>query len=78
MLRENVNPNVPVSCLPAPLNLARQGYRKRKAYRPQELHDLHFEISYDHIPLHFLQWDISVGERRHLLFATKTSIAVAI
>ncbi|XP_068229184.1 uncharacterized protein [Palaemon carinicauda] len=70
VLREQVNPTIPVSCLPAPFNLARQGNRKRKANRPREPQDLDFEISDAHIPEHFLQRDITVGERRHLIFAT--------
>ena len=70
VLLEQVNPTIPLSSLPAPLNLARQGNRKRKANRPREPQDLDFEISDAHTPEHFLQRDITIGERRHLIFAT--------
>ncbi|XP_064100445.1 uncharacterized protein LOC135211171 [Macrobrachium nipponense] len=70
VLREQVSSTIPLSCLPAPLNIARQGNSKRKANRPREPQDLDFEISDAHIPETFLQRDITVGERRHLIFAT--------
>ena len=43
VLRDEVDPHVPLSSLPAPENLARQGNRKRRAARPPEPLDLTFE-----------------------------------
>lgn len=36
--------------------------------------NLTFEINEEHIPLNFLQYEISVGDRRHLLFATQKQL----
>lgn len=57
--------------LPAPHNLARQGNRKRQKCRPAEPVDILFEIAEYHIPDDFLRRDIKVGDRRHVIFATK-------
>ncbi|XP_068230924.1 uncharacterized protein [Palaemon carinicauda] len=71
VILENVDPTMPTASLPAPINLARQANRKRQANRPAEPVDLSFEISEEHIPPNFLKFDIHVGDRRHLVFATE-------
>ena len=70
VMLENIEPTMPTASLPAPINLARQANRKRQANRPAEPTDLTFEISEDNIPPNFLKFDINVGDRRHLVFAT--------
>lgn len=74
VLREHVDPNVPLTSLPAPINLARQGNRRRRANRPDEPLDLNFDLNEDHIPSEFLKYDVRVGERRHLIFATNDQL----
>lgn len=76
VLCTEVDPNKPLSSLPAPYNLARQGNRKRRTARPPEPLDLSFEISHAHIPENFLRYDISVGGRRHLIFATEEQLSL--
>ena len=75
-LLDEVDPHLPLSSLPAPENLARQGNRKSKAARPAEPLDLTFEISNKHIPENFLQHDITIGDRRHLLFSTHEQLSL--
>ncbi|KAG0719326.1 hypothetical protein GWK47_050738 [Chionoecetes opilio] len=76
VFRDKVDPHVPLTSLPAPVNLARQGNRKRRATRPAEPLDLTFEISNDNIPQNFLQHDIFIGGRRHLLFSTHEQLSL--
>ncbi|KAG0724050.1 hypothetical protein GWK47_041456 [Chionoecetes opilio] len=76
VFRDKVDPHVPLTSLPAPANLARQGNRKRRATRPAEPPDLTFEISNDNIPQHFLQHDIFIGGRRNLLFSTHEQLSL--
>ena len=56
--------------LPNPEHLARRANRKRAAVRPRNPDDLQFLISNENIPDDILRGDVSVGERRHILFAT--------
>lgn len=74
VMLDNITPNMPTASLPAPVNLARQANWKRRANRPAEPVDLTFEISEEHIPSDFLQCDVNVGDRRHLIFATKEQL----
>ena len=74
VLLEHVDPTKPTASLPAPVNLARQANRKRRANRPAEPSDLTFGISEEHIPPNFLKSDISVGDKRHLLFVTQEQL----
>lgn len=76
VMLENIDPTMPTASLPAPVNLARQANRKRRANRPAEPVDLTFEINEEHIPPNFLQYDINVGDRRHLVFATQEQLQV--
>ena len=62
--------NAPCAALPNPAHLARAANRLRQRLRPDELSSLDFELDYDHIPSEFLQADVQVGARRHLIFAT--------
>ena len=76
VLREEVDINVPLSSLPAPENLARQGNHKRRTLQPPEPLDLAFEICYGNIPNNFLQHDIVIGFRCHLVFSTPEQLSL--
>ena len=57
----------PVSSLE---NLARVANRYREKMRPIEPQDLTFNLQLDQIPEGFFKADLTVGNRRHLIFAT--------
>ena len=76
VLCDIVDPNQPLSSLPAPHNLAKQGNRKRRGARPAEPLDLDFELNEDHLPQDFLQCDVSVSSRRHLIFSTQDQLSL--
>ena len=65
--------NARCAALSNPAHLARAANRLRQRLRPEEPSSLHFELDYDHIPSEFLQADVQVGARRHLIFATPES-----
>jgi hypothetical protein len=65
------NPN---SELPDPNNLARAGNRARAKVRPLHPTDLFFEIQHDALPKDFFVGDIRVGNKRHLMFATREQL----
>ena len=65
---------MPLSSLPALENLARQGNRKCRTARPTEPLDLKYTISTENIPQDFLQQDIIIDDRQHLLFATQEQL----
>lgn len=50
--------------------IARQANRLRESLRPTEPTDLNFSLEEQHIPENFLQKDLTVNGRRHLVFAT--------
>ena len=62
--------------LPKSVNLERVTNRHRQKRRPNHPHDLEFDVDYDHIPDDFLQEDMVVNERRHLLFASPHQLAL--
>ena len=62
--------DAPCSAIPKVCNLARQANRKRQKTHPNEPTNLEFEIDTCHIPENFLQADVKVGDRRHLVFST--------
>lgn len=76
VLCDIVDPNQPLSSLPAPHNLAKQGNRKRRGARPAEPLDLDFELNEDHLPQDFLQYDVSVSSCRHLIFSTQNQLSL--
>ena len=63
----------PCPSLPKPANLARAANRLRQCQRPNDPTDLEFVLQ-EHIPAGFLQKDICVRERRHLVFATEQQL----
>lgn len=75
MLEEGIATSTePLPALKNPEYLARAANRHRQKKRPAEPSDLDFEICEDHIPADFLQADVKVDERRHLIFATKNML----
>ncbi|XP_068231288.1 uncharacterized protein [Palaemon carinicauda] len=66
--------NAPCPSLPKPEHLARTANRQRQILRPTEPKNLNFEVDVNHIPDDFLIADVSVRERRHLIFATTEQI----
>ena len=64
----------PCPSLPKPANLARAANRLRQRQRPNDPTDLEFVLQEEHIPAGFLQKDIHVREKRHLVFATEQQL----
>ena len=60
--------------MPSVTNLARCANRKRAALRPPNLLDLFFKMDNEFIPSDVLKFDIRVGIKRHLVFATKEQL----
>jgi len=48
--------------------------RSRELLRPQAPADLQFTLEEDKLPSDFLVKDVSVGDQRHLLFATANQL----
>ena len=57
--------------LPNTMHLTRTVNRFRQALRPDEPRNLDFVIDEQHIPQDFLRADITIGTKRHLVFATE-------
>lgn len=71
MLEEEIAESTrPLPGLSKPEYLARNANRCRQKLRPAEPTDLDFEIDETWIPENFLRKSITVGQNRHLLFAT--------
>lgn len=68
--------DAPCPAVPKVSNLVRQANRKRQKTRPQDPTDLEFEVDQRHIPDNFLQADVKVGDRRHLVFSTPGMISL--
>ena len=64
----------PYAALSKPENMARSANRLRQAMRPEDPTDLHFQLAEDCIPPGFLQADIRVKDRRHLMFAEEDQL----
>lgn len=56
--------------MPEPEHIVRAVNRHRQKMRPNDPTDLDFELHQDSIPDEFLQSDLQVKDRRHLIFAT--------
>ena len=75
MLEEGIPTSTePLAALKNPEYLARAANRHHQKKRPAEPSDLDFQISEDHIPADFLQSDVTVHGRRHLIFATENML----
>ena len=68
--------SAPCPAMPKVANLVRQANRKRQKSRPVEPKDLEFELNHEYIPGGFLQADIKVGSKRHLIFSTEQMLTL--
>ena len=59
----------PCTALPKPEFIARAANRLRQRLRPDDPNNLDFDLDEDSVPEGFLQADIRVKDRRHLVFA---------
>ena len=62
--------------MPAPRFLARNANRQRQGTRPRHPEDLEFEVLEDAIPDDFFQYDVTVNNRRHLMFASTAQLQI--
>ena len=67
--------NAPCPAIPTVCNLTRQANRRQKD-RPKILVDLEFKVDLNHVPDGFLQADVKVGDRRHLVFSTQHMLSL--
>ena len=75
VLLEQLGPG-PCPAIPKVANLARQANRKRQKSRPVEPCDLEFELNPQHMPDNFLQADVKVDDRRHLVCSTSEMLSL--
>ena len=73
---ENREDNVLCPCLPKPVNLARRANRARQKLRPKEPEGLFFEIDMSYVPEAFVQDDVTVTGRRHIILASEAMLAL--
>ena len=73
VLLDNVDDH-PCPRLPKPANLARAVNRLRQRQRPNDPTNLEFVLQEEHILAGFLQEDIRVREKRHIVFATEQQL----
>jgi len=59
----------PCPALPKPENISRAANRLRQQFPPEDPRDLNFSVDEDAFPSNFSRAEISVRERRHLIFA---------
>ena len=64
----------PCPALPKPVHVVRAANRFRQKLRPENLKDLDFELVKECFPPGFLQADLTVKERRHLIFARQEQL----
>lgn len=68
--------NAPCAALSKPEHMARAANRLRQKLRPEDPKDLQFDLAEDCIPSGFLQADVKVAERRHLIFAKEEQLQI--
>lgn len=64
----------PCSALPKPVQVVRAANRLRQKLRPEHPKDLDFELVKECLPPGFLQADLTVKERSHLIFARQEQL----
>ena len=64
----------PFPALPKPANVARAANRLRQKLRPEQPKDLDFELVEECLPPGFFQADLTVKQRRHLIFARQEQL----
>lgn len=70
VIMDIVDEKAPNPSIPTLPSLVRLANRKRQCLRPDDPAGLDFEIMMEHIPDDFLRGDVSVKERRHIIFAS--------
>ena len=75
VLAERVT-NEPTTSLPAPVQLAQNANHRCECLQPQDPQDLDFTLAEDYFPEGFLQKDIWVDDRHHIIFATNIMISI--
>ena len=76
VLREKLDVAAPHPSLPKPAHLARTANRHRQSARPAEPMDLNFDIDTDYVGTDFLQSDIRVGDRQHIVCGTQDMLGL--
>ena len=66
----------PCAALPKPQHIARAANRLRQKLQPQDPKDLQFDLQEECIPEGFLQADMKVKERRHLVFVKNEQLRI--
>ena len=69
VLREKLDTSAPHPSLPKPDHLARTANRQRQSQHPTEPADLDFTVDMDYVGDNFIQADICVGDKRHIVCA---------
>ncbi len=62
--------------MPKPEHIARAANRLRQKLQPEDPKDLQFELEEENLPTGFLQADLKVKDRRHLIFAKEEQLAI--
>ena len=73
LLDERIDEN-PCPSLPKPENMARAANRLRQQLRPEDPADLVFEFSEENIPADFLEADVCIQSKRHLVLPTSQQL----
>ena len=73
VLLEDLTP-APCPALSKPVHIARAANRLRQRLRPDDPTDLEFELDEDNILADFFKADVSVKNRRHIIFATNQQL----
>ncbi|XP_076084489.1 uncharacterized protein LOC143055241 [Mytilus galloprovincialis] len=73
---QHADPELPEGSRPKVTNLLRTCNRVRQKLRPEEPHDLYFELAYNFVPPGFTAKDIHVDFYRHLVFFTDQQLKV--
>ena len=74
---ENREDDVPYSCLLKPVNLARHANRARQKLCQKESEGLFFDIfNMTYVPESFIQDDVTVTGRRHIIFASQAMVSL--
>ena len=59
---------------PKPVHVARAANRLRQKLRPEHPKDLNFELVEEYLPSGFVRADLTVKQRRHLIFAREEQL----
>ena len=76
MLLSELPSNTACPCLPQVDHLIRAANRLCQSKRPQDPKDLEFILQEGHLPANFLQADVKMRSRRHLIFATAGKLKI--